>query len=99
MKKLTEWIIGVNILSVLWLALLFNKYDSNISKEHFFIIQFLPIISLIIFGVSIPNEFVIIAITEYASYLWQCCSNKYTVGTLQIVNVNDHSLKYVFENV
>ncbi|KAL4149154.1 hypothetical protein QTP88_003159 [Uroleucon formosanum] len=51
MKKLTQWIVGVNILSILWLSLLFNQYDSKISKEHFLVIQFLPIILLISFGV------------------------------------------------
>ncbi|XP_015374166.1 PREDICTED: dolichol-phosphate mannosyltransferase subunit 3 [Diuraphis noxia] len=51
MKKLTQWVVGVNILSILWLTLLFNQYDSKVSKERFFIIQFLPIILLILFGV------------------------------------------------
>jgi len=53
MNKLTQWIICMNILSVLWLSLLFNQDYNNTSKEYFFIIQFLPIILLIIFGVSI----------------------------------------------
>jgi len=52
MKKLTQWVVGVNILSILWLSLLFHQYDSKISKERFLIIQFLPIILLILFGVS-----------------------------------------------
>ncbi|XP_025206620.1 dolichol-phosphate mannosyltransferase subunit 3 [Melanaphis sacchari] len=51
MKKLTQWVVGVNVLSILWLSLLFNQYDSKISKEYFVIIQFLPIILLISFGV------------------------------------------------
>ncbi|XP_026811656.1 dolichol-phosphate mannosyltransferase subunit 3 [Rhopalosiphum maidis] len=51
MKKLTQWVVGVNILSILWLSLLFNQYDSKISKEYFLVIQFLPIILLICFGV------------------------------------------------
>ncbi|XP_022162579.1 dolichol-phosphate mannosyltransferase subunit 3 [Myzus persicae] len=51
MKKLTQWVVGLNILSILWLSLLFHQYDSKISKEHFLVIQFLPIILLILFGV------------------------------------------------
>lgn len=58
MKKLTQWIVGVNILSILWLSLLFNQYDSKISKEHFLVIQFLPIILLISFGVSICENLI-----------------------------------------
>lgn len=51
MKKITQWVVGLNILSVLWISLLFHQYDSKISKERFMVIQFLPIILLICFGV------------------------------------------------
>ncbi|XP_025413287.1 dolichol-phosphate mannosyltransferase subunit 3 [Sipha flava] len=47
MNKLSQWIFGLNILCVLWFSLLIHQYDN----EYFFIIQFIPIILLIVFGV------------------------------------------------
>jgi len=51
MNKLSEWVIGINVLSTLWLIVFFEMYDKNISQTYFFIIQFLPIILIIILGI------------------------------------------------
>ncbi|XP_050537008.1 dolichol-phosphate mannosyltransferase subunit 3 [Daktulosphaira vitifoliae] len=52
MNKLTEWLVGLNILSILWLSLLFNSFNLKLVNDYYLVIQFLPIVFLGIFGVS-----------------------------------------------
>ncbi|XP_050436646.1 dolichol-phosphate mannosyltransferase subunit 3 [Adelges cooleyi] len=50
MNKLTQWLVGLNIACALWLSLLLNK-NSKIVNDYYFIIQFLPIIVIGLFGI------------------------------------------------
>lgn len=69
MKKLIEWVIGVNVLSVLWLSLLFNQHN-KIINEYYFIIQFFPIIAIIAFGVStIKKQFCDVVLNDVNQFI------------------------------
>lgn len=52
MTKLLEWLAGTSLFFAVWLSIVMNDLNLDIVKEHTNIVVSLPLIVLVLFGVS-----------------------------------------------
>lgn len=57
MTKLGEWLIGLAVFLAIYIALLTKQINSRIVDDYYFEIQILPIVLILLLGVSFVMQF------------------------------------------
>lgn len=62
MTKLGEWLIGLAVFFAIYFALLSNQINSQIVDDFYFEIQILPVILILLLGVSADDAIIVITL-------------------------------------
>lgn len=72
MTKLMEWLFGLTVICGIWLSLVTNRIESGFVRDWPNLILFMPVLLVLIFGVS----FFVAVVIGYVSYAFDfSCQN------------------------
>lgn len=84
MTKLNEWLLGLTVFFGIYTALVTKSIKHDLIDEYMFYIQILPIVLVVLLGVSSDDLKMSLNKLIDSSHLSDLCSNN---GTLQNANV------------
>lgn len=74
MTKLGEWLIGLAVFFAIYFALLSNQINSQIVDDFYFEIQILPVILILLLGVSADDAIIVTTLLLMPLHNFNSCT-------------------------